>query len=417
MVRDVEMQTKELPMNFGPLKTANANARFTGPCGDTMEFWLTIDQNIVTQASFTTDGCENSILCGSTAGYLIQNKSLIEVTALTPKDILSDIGYLPNEFKHCALLATTTIKKAIDDYKQSHNINEQCNNDCENCIEEDTCSSSQSKCSCQATQNNSTKQQLAKIKHKVAILSGKGGVGKSTVAINLAAALATAGYKVGLMDVDFHGPSIPTLLGLKNVTMQSDGRTIIPIMHNNLKILSIGFFLENESDALIWRGPMKIGVIDQFLYETNWGELDFLIIDLPPGTGDEPLSIGQAFSSQDAAIVVTTPQEVAIADVRKSINFCNKLGLNILGIIENMSGFVCPKCHTVTNIFGSDGGNKLASTFNLPLLGRIPIDPLMVTAGDAGRPYIHSFINDQIAQLFKKIVDTVLQHSNNVCGF
>lgn len=411
MSEDIEMITKELPLNFGPLKGANANARITGPCGDTMEFWLKIDANKILAASFTTDGCENSIICGSTAGYLVQNKILDDVSVLTQKQVLLEIGDLPDEFNHCALLAINTIKKAIETYKANYQhycqTNNRCNNTCDSCTEADCDSSCESN-----PENTRSKNRLPKIKHKIAVLSGKGGVGKSTIAVNLAVSLASAGYKVGLMDMDIHGPSIPTLLNLNNVTVHSDHDGITPIEAGKLKVISIGFFLENSTDALIWRGPMKIGVINQFLYEVKWGALDFLVIDLPPGTGDEPLSIGQSFNDQDGAIIVTTPQEVASADVRKSINFCQKLGLPILGIIENMSGFVCPKCNEITHIFGLDGGKKLANDFNIFLLGKIPLDPAIVSACDNGVPYIDAYTDSKNSKAFEQITTSVLQRIN-----
>ena len=305
---------------------------------------------------------------------------------------------MPDEFKHCALLAVNTIKKAIENYKlgnQQHcQINNECNNNCDACTK-DSC-----------TESKDMQQQ---IKHKIAVLSGKGGVGKSTIAVNLAFALSSAGYKVGLMDVDIHGPSIPTLLNLRNISIQSDHTGISPVEIGNLKVISIGFFLENNDDPIIWRGPMKMGIINQFLHDVKWGNLDFLIIDLPPGTGDEPLSIGQSFSKQDAAVIVTTPQEVATADVRKSINFCRELKLSILGIIENMSGFICPKCKEVTHIFGSDGGKLLADAFNIPLLGEIPIDPAIVSSSDKGVSYTDAYADSETAKIFARIVDSILQ--------
>jgi len=408
MSEDIEMITKELPLNFGPLKGADANARITGPCGDTMEFWLKIDNGRILVVTFTTDGCENSIICGSTAGYMAQNKILDDAYILTQQQVIQEIGYLQSEFKHCALLAINTIKKAIDSYKENHQhhcqANEEGSKDCDNCKKEECDFSCES-----YSENTKTKNRLPTIKHKIAVLSGKGGVGKSTIAVNLASALAATGYKVGLMDADIHGPSIPTLLNLNSITSYSDHEGIVPVEIGNLKVISIGFFLEQNTDALIWRGPMKMRVIDQFLHEVKWGELDFLIIDLPPGTGDEPLSIGQSFSNQDGAVIVTTPQEVASSDVRKSINFCRKLGLPILGIIENMSGFICPKCSEITYIFGSNGGKNLANDFNIPLLGEIPLDPTIVSACDRGVSYIDAYADSKTANIFKQIIASILQ--------
>ena len=189
---------------------------------------------------------------------------------------------------------------------------------------------------------------LCRIRHIVVVLSGKGGVGKSTVAVNLAVALKMLGKRVGLLDVDIHGPSIPTMLGLEGKTLQADGEDLIPFDLSGMKVMSLGFLLPNPDEAVIWRGPMKIGVIKQFLKDVEWGELDYLIIDCPPGTGDEPLSVCQFIGKCDGAVVVTTPQKVAAIDVRKSINFCKQLQLPVLGVVENMSGFVCPKCGEIT---------------------------------------------------------------------
>ncbi|GAG33262.1 unnamed protein product, partial [marine sediment metagenome] len=188
-------------------------------------------------------------------------------------------------------------------------------------------------------------QRLKHIKHQILVLSGKGGVGKSTVAVNLAVSLALSGKSVGLLDIDIHGPSIPKILNLEGKTLQATGTTILPIeMTENLKVMSIGFLLRNSDDAVIWRGPMKYQMIKQFLKDVQWGRLDFLIIDSPPGTGDEPLSVVQLLGNPDGAIIVTTPQEIALSDVRKAISFCRNLNLPVLGVLENMSGFICPKC-------------------------------------------------------------------------
>ncbi len=252
------------------------------------------------------------------------------------------------------------------------------------------------------------REKMLRIKHKILVLSGKGGVGKSTVAANMAVSLALEGKKVGLLDIDVHGPSIPGILNIERQKLESDGETIIPVkLSENLKVMSIGFMLDNEDDALIWRGPMKNQVIKQFLKDVDWGELDFLIVDSPPGTGDEPLSVIQMIEDADGAIIVTTPQRVAISDVRKGINFCRKLELPIIGVVENMSGFACPKCGEVTDIFKSGGGEKMSKEMKVPFLGKIPIDPQIVEACDSGKPYIEHFSETQAAIAFRNAIGRV----------
>jgi ATP-binding protein involved in chromosome partitioning len=247
------------------------------------------------------------------------------------------------------------------------------------------------------------RQRIRQIKHQILVLSGKGGVGKSTVAVNLAVSLALAGKKVGLLDIDIHGPSIPKILNLEGKTIQSAGDVILPVeMLENLKVMSIGFLLRTSSDAVIWRGPMKYQMIKQFLKDVQWGDLDFLIVDSPPGTGDEPLSIVQLLEKADGAIIVTTPQEVALSDVRKCITFCRQLNLPVLGVLENMSGFVCPKCGEKTDVFKSGGGEIMANEMHVRFLGRIPIDPQIVRACDSGQPYVQHYSSSQAAQAFKE---------------
>ena len=227
---------------------------------------------------------------------------------------------------------------------------------------------------------------LSSIKKKFIILSGKGGVGKSTVAVNIAAGLAAAGRKTGLLDTDLHGPSVPKMLGLEHFAAAGDEThlTPAPLFDGLLKVMSVQFLLNNLHDSVIWRGPLKHAVISQFIGHTVWGELDFLIIDSPPGTGDEPLSAVQTVKP-DGAIIVTTPQEVATFDVRKSIDFCQKLNLPVTGIIENMSGFVCPHCGKETAIFSSGGGRRMAEELHIPFLGALPINPDIVRESDAGK--------------------------------
>lgn len=221
-------------------------------------------------------------------------------------------------------------------------------------------------------------RKMSNIKHIILVLSGKGGVGKSTVAANIAKKLSANGKKTALLDVDIHGPSIPKMFGLSNVELPptKNPEIIKPFeVSENLKMMSIGFFLKNEDDALIWRGPMKIGVIKQFLKDVDWGEQDYLIIDFPPGTGDEPLSIAQFIPDTDGAVLVTTPQEISWSDVRKSINFCRKLSLPILGVVENMSGFICPECGEKTEIFPNTDSKNICRKLSVPFLGRIPLNP------------------------------------------
>ncbi|BBB89648.1 MAG TPA: iron-sulfur cluster carrier protein MrpORP [Methylomusa anaerophila] len=252
---------------------------------------------------------------------------------------------------------------------------------------------------------------LENVDHKLVVMSGKGGVGKSTVATNLAVFLSKQGYKVGLLDVDVHGPSIAGLLGLTGLRMNTVNNQIQPYLYTeNLKVLSIQGLLEYPDDPLIWRGPVKIGIIRQFLADVNWGPLDYLIIDSPPGTGDEPLTVAQTVTGCQA-VIVTTPQEIALADVRKSIQFCQRVNMPILGIIENMSGFVCPGCGSLHAIFKSGGGEKTASDWGISFLGRLPIDPGVVTAGDAGQTM--DSLASHTKEEMQRIVDRIIHQRPN----
>ncbi|HUT04574.1 MAG TPA: iron-sulfur cluster carrier protein MrpORP [bacterium] len=253
--------------------------------------------------------------------------------------------------------------------------------------------------------------QLSHIGHKILVLSGKGGVGKSTVAANLALFLGEQGNKVGLLDIDIHGPSIPKLLGLENARAEGLEHKILPVsVGEHLKVMSIGFLLDRSDTAVIWRGPMKYGVIKQFLKDVRWGDLDYLIVDSPPGTGDEPLSVAQLIQDVDGAIIVTTPQELSLIDVRKCINFCEKLRVPVIGVIENMSGFVCPNCGERVDIFKAGGGAKMARELRVPYLGSIPIDPAIVVASDAGRPLAGEGEGPGAAAAFAQIARGVLDY-------
>lgn len=250
-------------------------------------------------------------------------------------------------------------------------------------------------------------ERMCRIGRKILVLSGKGGVGKSTVAVNLAVAFALAGRKVGLLDVDIHGPSVPRMLRLEDSRVRSENGSLIPIEVGSLKVMSIGLLLSRTDEALIWRGPMKMGVIKQFLKDVAWGELDDLIVDCPPGTGDEPLSVVQLIEDATGAVIVTTPQEVALLDVRKSVTFCRQLKLPILGVVENMSGFICPKCGEIADIFKKGGGEAMAAKMRIPFLGRVPMTQAVVESGDSGRPCVHHHADDLAARAFQRIADAL----------
>lgn len=263
------------------------------------------------------------------------------------------------------------------------------------------CSSCQQNC---GEEDRKLKSTLGKIKNKIVVMSGKGGVGKSTVAVNLAASLALAGYRVGLLDVDIHGPSVPQMLNLHNTGVMMDGDLILPQEIGSLKVVSLGFMIDDPDGAIIWRGPMKIGVIKQFLSEVAWGELDYLVIDSPPGTGDEPLTVCQLLNDA-SAVIVTTPQQVAANDVAKSLNFCKQINMKVLGLVENMSGFVCPHCNEVVEIFAGNAGETLSERFGVELLAKIPLDPCVAAGGDAGTPFIQRFAKTVPGRIFGEMVE------------
>jgi Mrp family chromosome partitioning ATPase len=252
------------------------------------------------------------------------------------------------------------------------------------------------------------RRRLCRIGRKVLVLSGKGGVGKSTVAVNLAAWLSMKGKSVGLLDVDIHGPSVPRMLGLRDVEILGCADGMLPVEYEDIAVMSIGFLLKNDEDAVIWRGPRKMAVIRQFLAEVVWGNRDFLIVDVPPGTGDEPLSVCQLIEDADGAVVVTTPQEVALGAVRRSITFCRELALPVIGVVENMSGFVCPKCGERTELFKSGGGERLAREMHVPFLGRIPLDPALTLAGDDGHPLVERLAESATARALESVFKPIL---------
>jgi ATP-binding protein involved in chromosome partitioning len=272
----------------------------------------------------------------------------------------------------------------------------------------DSVESARNKANPQIALETAVKASLARIKLKFIVMSGKGGVGKTSTAVNLAMALARLGTRVGLVDVDLHGPDVPRMLGFKGVLDIDADRKIIPMRYNdNLSAVSVESLIAGKDDAIIWRGPVKHSVIQQFIGLVNWGDLDLLMIDAPPGTGDEPLTIAQTIKDAQA-IIVTTPQEISLADVRKSINFCKKVNMKIFGLIENMSGFVCPHCNEVIDLFGAGGGERTASAMGVKFLGRIPFDPQIVACGDAGVAFQEKFPEAPVTEAYTAIARKVM---------
>jgi len=246
-----------------------------------------------------------------------------------------------------------------------------------------------------------TEKLIPHVKNVVAIASGKGGVGKSTVSTNLAIALSQSGARVGLVDADIYGPNIPLMMGLrqKPELYGDENGQILPVLRHGLKLMSIGFFIGDDDNPVIWRGPMVHGAINQFLKDVEWGELDYLLVDLPPGTGDAPLSLSQLVPIA-GVVIVTTPQDVALQDVQKGVAMFEKLNVPIVGVIENMSYFACPHCGEVTEIFGHGGGERVSQKWDIPLLGRIPLDVRIRTGGDQGRPIVLAEPESPLAQSF-----------------
>jgi len=274
---------------------------------------------------------------------------------------------------------------------------------CKSCSEKEACQSKSQ------NENELIEKTLKKIKYKIAILSGKGGVGKSTISANIALYLAKKGYKTGIMDVDFHGPSVPRILGISEDKAElTDGKIISVKVGENLKVLSLGNIIPDIKEAVIWRGPVKISLIKQFIEYSDWEELDYLIVDCPPGTGDEPLSILQLLGADTGVIILTTPQKVAVDDVRRSITFCNRVGNPVLGLIENMSGFICSKCGNIENIFGEGGGEKLALEMHIPFLGKLPLDANVVKNSDSGLPIFEN-TSQPVMDAFDDIMKSIIE--------
>ncbi len=287
----------------------------------------------------------------------------------------------------------------------------------DNCEQNSGCSSCASAGQCddetkKKHEDRLLEETLAQIRHKIFVLSGKGGVGKSTVAVNLATSLAMRGYETGILDIDIHGPNVAKMLGIEGwpLAAEEGQKKLLPIQpFPHLKVISMAGLLPDSDAPIIWRGPMKMVAIRQFLEDVAWGQMDFLIVDSPPGTGDEPLSIAQLIPDADGAVIVTTPQEVALLDSRKSINFAKQLNLPVLGLIENMSGLHCPHCNELIPLFSQGGGEKAALEMNVPLLGKLPIDPDMPSHCDKGQPHVLQDGENALKKTFDLMVDRLVE--------
>ncbi len=261
------------------------------------------------------------------------------------------------------------------------------------------------------------RERMSKVKHKIIVMSGKGGVGKSTVAANLAVAMSKLGSRVGILDSDIHGPSIPKIMGVEGMRPSGGPTGIYPILSGyGVRVISIDLFLENSEDPVIWRGPLKMSAIRQFLSDVDWGELDYLFIDLPPGTGDEPLSVMQLLPNMDGAVIVTAPSDLSKHVVKKAINMSIKMNIPVIGVIENMSGFVCPKCGEKYDLLGSGVGKEMAEEMNVRFLGQIPIDPEISKNSDKGVSFLIENPNSESSKIFMEIAQKIKSIVENKNG-
>jgi Mrp family chromosome partitioning ATPase len=277
---------------------------------------------------------------------------------------------------------------------------------CETCGQASKCSEKEK----QQHEERRLRERLYHIRYKIMVMSGKGGVGKSTVATNLASALAADGNRVGVLDADIHGPNIPRMFGVDLFQLVGTGDGVRPVeVYPNLKVVSMANISPNPDSPIVWRGPIKHNVIKQFLGDVEWGDLEYLIIDLPPGTGDEPLSVAHLIENVDGSIIVTTPQDVALLDSRKAVGFSRLLKIPVLGIVENMSGMVCPHCSREIDLFKVGGGEKAAKELKVPFLGRIPIEPQMVELCDSGKPLVLHRPYSRAKKAFEELAHQVMK--------
>ncbi len=369
--------------HYRAMHTYDAKVRMTDSEQYFYEFFVKGEKEVIKEISFITDNNEKTVTHLNKLVSKAINTSIDEVLTLNISDIFTH-----DEMSEGITIGFAALLEAVQSYSILLARTDKTN-----------------------TVNDRELKQTPGDRRTLMVVSGKGGVGKSTVSLNIAVTLAKKGYKVGLVDVDIHGPSIPVMLNLTSVEVLKGENGIIPIILPdvyNLKVMSLGFMLEKPDDPVVWRGPLKNQMIEQFLNDVDWGDIDYLIVDNPPGTGDEPLSTAQQLKGKGEALVVTTPQQVSTADVSRSINFCHSLEIPIVGLIENMSSFLCPHCNTTTHIFRSGGGEKLSKYYKVPLLGSIPIEANVGIAGDIGIPYVQRFASSAIATAYDDICDKII---------
>jgi Mrp family chromosome partitioning ATPase len=295
--------------------------------------------------------------------------------------------------------------------KRDEKCDDKCDDKCESCSKKNSCSDKT--CDDKKVASPDIAARMDRVKHKILIGSGKGGVGKSTVTVNLAAALSMRGYRVGVIDADITGPNVPKLLGIEEEKLHQGAEGIEPAIADGVKVVSMALVLSSRDSPVVWRGPMKMAAIKQFISDVNWGDLDFLLIDLPPGTSDEPITVIQLMPDLDGAVIVTTPQEVSLLDSRKAVNMIKSMDLPVLGIIENMSGFMCPHCGEVIDVFSKGGGTRAAEELGVPFLGSIPMDPEVSMLGDSGVPFVlrDARSKDIFEKIVDRLIDAVHEHS------
>ena len=406
--------SRTTPSNFGPMRDSQAHGRLEDARGDAVEVWLRLDGVKILQASFTADGGPTAMACASLAAHLSEGRSLGEMRRLQAVDVLEALGEPGNaEALLAAEAALRTLAKALGDYEKTLKARDEqeqrggSGSGCGEACDETCCEGCEQEEGGTRARGALGAAGVGQVRRRILVMSGKGGVGKSTIAVNLALGFAAEGLMTGLLDADLHGPSVPKLLGLERDTLQTEGQTLLPVELGALKVMSMGFALKPDQ-AAIWRGPMKAGVIEQFVKQVQWDALDVLVVDCPPGTGDEHLSVHQALGRVEGAVIVTTPQEVATLDARKAITFCRSSRIPVLGIVENMSGFICPACATCTPIFQTGGGARLAAELGLPFLGSLPLDPSVGAGGEIGRPRLFAGGQDAAARAFQPILQALL---------